>query len=219
MSAPSRLQSRQVNPYLAIPEPPLLSRLRQWRDEQLLRKALLHANDPGLVLDLPCDAGRFWSVLAEKDSRIIVAADQSAESIQAVCAGQNPELTRRIMPLQTPYLDIDLPDNCVDCILCIDLFTQVRDSMLRMELLQEFHRVTRQTVIVSTCTDGNLAAWQERYLPDRDAETDSYVIIPRSRIEKEFTAAGFNILQRLDFAPLLSMQRLYVLEKEQPSSA
>lgn len=216
MSAPSSLESRfdQHPATTCLRQPParLSTRLVQWRDEHWVRKALRCADDPGLVLDLPCDDGRFWPVLAEKHSRIIVAADQSADAVQAACASHEPELARRIMPLQTTLLDIDLPDNCVDCIFCMDLYTQVHDSMLRMELLQEFHRVTRETVIVSVRTDGNLAAWQQRYLPERGV--DDYRFIPREQLEKEFIAAGFQILQRLDSVPLLSMLRLYVLRKE-----
>ena len=39
-------------------------RLSHWRDEQVARHALRLADDPGLILDLPCGAGRFWPLLA-----------------------------------------------------------------------------------------------------------------------------------------------------------
>lgn len=223
MSTPSSIEPgldhHAVGHHLTVAYTSLSTRLVRWREEQLARKALHWADDPGLVLDLPCDAGRFWQVLAEKTSRIIVAADLSADTIHAACSSHEPALVQRIMPLQTTVLDIDLPDNCVDCIFCMDLFAQVRDSMLRMELLQEFHRVTRETVIVSVCIDGNLSAWQQRFFPDREAEADDYVAMPGARIEQEFRAAGFHILQRLDFAPLLSMRSVYILQKEHADGA
>ena len=41
-------------------------RLSDWRDRQLARQALQLAGEPGLVLDLPRGAGRFWPLLAER---------------------------------------------------------------------------------------------------------------------------------------------------------
>ncbi|EGH30068.1 hypothetical protein PSYJA_14267, partial [Pseudomonas syringae pv. japonica str. M301072] len=55
----------------------LARRMSHLRDEQMVRKALKLAGDPGLVLDLPCGAGRFWPLLSEKKSRIIIGADNS----------------------------------------------------------------------------------------------------------------------------------------------
>ena len=49
-------------------------RLSHLRDEQLARKALALVGEPGLVLDLPCGAGRFWPLLAEKPNRVIIGA-------------------------------------------------------------------------------------------------------------------------------------------------
>jgi ubiquinone/menaquinone biosynthesis C-methylase UbiE len=57
-------------------------RLSHWRDEQLARKALTLAGEPGLVLDLPCGAGRFWPLLAEKPNRVIIGADNSESMIK-----------------------------------------------------------------------------------------------------------------------------------------
>ncbi len=52
-------------------------RLSHWRDVQMARKALALVGEPGLVLDLPCGAGRFWPMLAEKPNRVIIGADNS----------------------------------------------------------------------------------------------------------------------------------------------
>lgn len=53
----------------------LARRLSHQRDEQLARRALALAGEPGLVLDLPSGAGRFWPLLAEKPNRVIIGAD------------------------------------------------------------------------------------------------------------------------------------------------
>lgn len=185
----------------------LTTRLVHWRDDWIVRQALQYADDPGLLLELPCDSGRFWPVLAEKDSRIIVAATQSSDQLGAICTSQPPDICNRIMPLQTTLLDIDLPDNCVDCIFSLELFNHIEDSMLRMELLQELHRVTRETVIISVRVSGHLALWRSREVEPESVE------ISRAQLENEFIAAGFHIQQRLFFAPVLAGGRLYVLRK------
>ena len=61
--------------YLEKHQDGLARRLSHKRDEQLARKALALAGEPGLVLDLPCGAGRFWPLLAEKTNREIIGAD------------------------------------------------------------------------------------------------------------------------------------------------
>ena len=52
-------------------------RLAFWRDEQLVRQALKVAGEPGLILDVACGVGRFWSVLGEHANRVILAMDPS----------------------------------------------------------------------------------------------------------------------------------------------
>ena len=57
--------------YLRKHQDGLGRRLSNWRDQQLARKALTLVGEPGLVLDLPCGAGRFWPLLAEKPLSLI----------------------------------------------------------------------------------------------------------------------------------------------------
>src|SRR5476649_791791 len=73
----------QVIHYLDKHQQGLTRRLRHWRDEQLSRHALKVAGEPGLVLDLPSGAGRFWPVLAEHSNRVILAADHSPAMLAA----------------------------------------------------------------------------------------------------------------------------------------
>jgi|GEM_PF-5144576 len=55
--------------------PGLSRRISRWRDEHVARKALILAGEPGLILNVPCNGGRFWPLLAEKSNRIIMAAE------------------------------------------------------------------------------------------------------------------------------------------------
>ncbi|EKT4456005.1 methyltransferase domain-containing protein [Pseudomonas putida] len=197
----------------------LARRLSHKRDEQLARRALALAGEPGLVLDLPCGAGRFWPLLAEKPNRVIIGADNSEAMIETACAAQPPEVVARVRPLQTSAFAIDLPDNAVDSIFCMRLFHHIGEAAHRKTILSEFQRVSRDSVILSLWVDGNFKAWRRKKLELRrsaKAEQDNYqnrFVLPAETVEEEFRAAGFRIQERLDFLPFYAMWRVYVLRK------
>lgn len=197
----------------------LARRLSHQRDEQLARRALALAGEPGLVLDLPCGAGRFWPLLAEKPNRVIIGTDNSEAMIETACKAQPPEVVARVRPLQTSAFDIDLPDNAVDSIFCMRLFHHIGEAAHRKRILSEFQRVSRDSVILSLWVDGNFKAWRRKKLEQRrsaKAEQDSYqnrFVLPAETVEEEFKAAGFRIQERLDFLPFYAMWRVYVLRK------
>jgi ubiquinone/menaquinone biosynthesis C-methylase UbiE len=189
--------------------------LSHLRDVQLARKALELAGDPGLVLDLPCGAGRFWPLLAEKPNRVIIGADNSAAMVATACAMQPAEVVKRVRSLQTSAFAIDLPDNSVDSIFSMRLLHHIGEANDRAVLLKEFHRVTRDSVIVSLWVDGNFKAWKRRRA-ERDRGQEGYqnrFVLPQATVEAEFVKAGFKIQQRLDFLPLYAMWRVYLLRK------
>lgn len=215
----SKYDQQHARHYLAKHQATLSSRLSHWRDEQLARRALEIAGDPGLVLDLPCGAGRFWPLLATKPDRRIIGADNSANMIDVAMKSQPAEVVSRVTPLQTSAFAIDLPDNAVDNIFCIRLLHHVGDPAHRATLLREFHRVTRDTVIVSLWVDGNYKAWRRQRLDARrarrrkEAGYQNRFVIPASTITSEFAAAGFEVIGSLDFLPFYAMWRVYVLRK------
>ena len=205
--------------YLQKHQNGLWRKLSHQRDEQLARKALSLAGDPGLVLDLPCGAGRFWPMLAEKPNRNIIGADYSAAMLDIACKSNPASITKRVQPLQTSAFAIDLPPNAVDSIFCMRLLHHVGQSSDRMALLQEFHRVTRDSVIVSLWVDGNFKAWKRQRLEHRRAREggqESYqnrFVLPAAQVESEFERAGFRVQKHLDFLPLYALWRVYILRK------
>lgn len=195
-------------------------RLSHWRDEQLARKALMLAGDPTVVLDLPCGAGRFWPLLAEKADRVIIAADNSVGMLQTALKSQPPEIVKRVRTLQTSAFDIDLGDNSVDSIFCMRLLHHIGDAEHRISLLKQLHRVTRETVIISLWVDGNFKAWKRKRQERQrtmDGTNNGYqnrFVVPVATAEEEFLQSGFTIQDRLDFLPLYAMWRVYVLRKK-----
>ena len=225
MSAPIKLKFSEkydedhAKDYFRKHQNGLARRLSHQRDIQLARKALAHAGEPGLVLDLPCGAGRFWPMLAEKANRVIIGADNSADMIATARRMQPADVVARVQTLQTSAFAIDLPDNAVDSIFCMRLMHHIGESQHRMALLKEFHRVTRDSVIVSLWVDGNFKAWKRKRMERQRANEradDGYqnrFVLSVQDVEAEFAAAGFRIQEHLDFIPLYAMWRVYVLRK------
>ncbi|MFJ5298824.1 class I SAM-dependent methyltransferase [Pseudomonas sp. RC10] len=193
----------------------LARRLSDRRDKQLARHALALAGEPGLVLDLPCGAGRFWPVLAEKANRVIIGADNSASMVKTACESQPADVVKRVRPLQTSAFAIDMPDNAVDSIFCMRLMHHIGKAEDRAVLLKEFHRVTRDSVIISLWVDGNFKAWK-RKRAESTRQQEGYqnrFVLPAATVEAEFEKAGFRVQERLDFLPLYAMWRVYLLRK------
>ena len=193
-------------------------RLSHWRDERLARKALALAGHPTLVLDLPCGAGRFWPLLAEHPSRIVIGADNSGAMLDVARSAHPRSIVDRVRTMQTSAFDIDLPDRSVDSIFSMRLMHHIGDASHRLAMLREFHRVSRDTVILSLWVDGNVKAWKRRRLEqDRSNREERGVqnrfVLPARTVEREFRASRFHILGHFDFLPRYSMWRVYVLRR------
>jgi len=192
-------------------------RLSHFREQQIARKALRRAGSPTLVLDLPCGAGRFWPLLCEQQNRVIFAADRSESMLKTAREQQAAEVVARVKSFQTSAFAIDLNDGAVDCVFCIRLLHHIEKSEHRLALLREFHRVTRDTLIVSLWVDGNYKAWRRRKLEEKRAARgesgQNRFIVPRRQIESEFEQAGFTLIEHFDFLPVYSQWRTYVLRK------
>ena len=205
--------------YLEKHQTGLARKLSDYRDQQLARRALSLAGEPNLVLDLPCGAGRFWSTLAKQPNRIILAADNSADMLNTALLGQPAHITERVRTFQTSAFAINLPDNAVDNIFCMRLLHHIEKAEHRLAMLREFHRTTRDTVIISLWVDGNYKAWRRRALEKKRLRKDprytsqNRFVIPAKTAEQEFKQAGFTIQTHLDFIPCYSMWRVYVLRK------
>lgn len=121
--------------------------------------------------------------------------------------------------MQTSAFDIALPDNSVDSIFCMRLLHHIGEAEHRLTILRQFHRVTRDSVVLSLWVDGNFKAWkreraeQRRRLRNDQDEYQNRFVLPAATVEAEFIQAGFRIQERLDFLPMYAMWRVYVLRK------
>ena len=193
-----------------------LRALTSWREISLARKALKIAGNPQTILDLPCGAGRFWKMLAEKPERTLLAADNSQAMLDAACQLQPAAVAKRFQCFQTSALAIDLTDNAVDHILCMRLMHHIEQSADRLTILREMHRVTRDSLTFSLWVDGNLQSKRrlQRQASKKSAKPyTNRLVIKRSDIEQEIVQAGFEIVQYLDVLPGISMWRFYIVKK------
>lgn len=190
-------------------------RVSNWRDHQIARKALRLAGNPKSVLDTPCGTGRFWDVLAEDPGRIIHASDYNQTMIDAGMANRPKKITGRIRTFQASAFELPVPDRFVDNVFCIRFVHHLGKKEDRLKLLKEFHRVSRDTVILSLWVDGNIKAMR-RKAQDKHRQSHPYqnrFLIPAATIEAEFAASGFSVIERLDFLKYYHMWRTYVLRK------
>jgi 2-polyprenyl-3-methyl-5-hydroxy-6-metoxy-1,4-benzoquinol methylase len=188
--------------------PGLAGRLAFWRDEQLVRNALKAAGEPGLILDVACGVGRFWSVLAEHANRVILATDPSQDILDHARTHHPQNLLKRVKTFQSSAFNIGLPANAVDCIFCMHLFQHIACSEHRLTMLREFHRVSRDTVIVAVRIGG---CFRGRHSQEHGVA--SRPLASKSDVESEFKQAGFSVLSHQDFLPGCAPMRVYVLRK------
>ncbi|UCO95993.1 class I SAM-dependent methyltransferase [Metapseudomonas lalkuanensis] len=209
--------------YAELPSPSrrehLARRLADWREDFMARQAMRIAGEPNLVLDLPCGSGRFWPTLTRHPNRLVLAADEPAPPLARPHSSRRVEIAERICALHTPTFAIDLGENAVDAIFCMRFLHRLDGADRRMEVLREFHRVTRDTLIVSLWVDGNYQAWRRKRMERRrnpdglGGRRPGRFVVPRAEIESEFHSVGFDILSHLDLLPGFAMWRVYVLRK------
>ena len=182
----------------------VVRRWAQWRERRLVRRALKVAGEPGLVLDLACGAGRFWPVLAERDNRVILAADPSQGMLDHAQTHHSAALLKRVKRFKSSVFSIDMSENAVDSIFCMQLFHHVRDSEHRLAILRELHRVSRDSLILSVCVGRSVDQC-------RDSQR---IVVRKEEIESQFALAGFSILKHYDVLPGYALGSIYIVRKE-----
>ena len=193
----------------------LSHRLSNWREQRMAAWSLALAGDPATVLDLPCGTGRFWPLLACKEDRTILAADNSEAMLSVAREVNPPALLARVKTFPCSAFDIKMEDASVDHIFCMRLLHHITRPEDRVAMLKEFHRVTRDTVAVSLWVDGNYKALRRQKLEARRTHKtyQNRIVLERSVVEREFADAGFVNAGHIDFLKFYAMWRLYVLKK------
>jgi hypothetical protein len=139
---------------------------------------------------------------------VILASDPSQEMLNHAQTHHPQHLLERIKTFQSSAFTIDLSANAVDCIFCMQLFQHIDGSEHRLAMLKEFHRVSRDTVIVAV----RIAAHVTRQRPGAEGAQPRQ-LPGKAEVEAEFRQAGLRLLSHQDFLPGCARMRVYVLRK------
>jgi ubiquinone/menaquinone biosynthesis C-methylase UbiE len=176
-------------------------------EQRMAAKALSMADNPNIVMDLPCGAGRFWGTLLNNGVQKIIAVDQS-EGMIRVCQEMTPvNHLKKIELLQGDAKKIPMPDKSVDTLFCMRLLHHIDVKSYRLEIYKEFQRVARKNVCISYWVDGNLKSAINLRRPHKNQN-----YMNQATLEAEFIEAGFEIIGHVDMLPLYSPWRTYVLQ-------
>ena len=143
-------------------------------------------------------------MLAEHGNRVILAADSSQGMLDHAQTHHPLSLLARIKLFKSSVFSIDMSENAVDSIFCMQLFHHVRDSEHRLAILRELHRVSRDSLILSVCVGRSVDQC-------RDSQR---IVVRKEEIESQFALAGFSILKHYDVLPGYALGSIYIVRKE-----
>ena len=157
-------------------------------------------------------------MLAEEKDRRIYVADNSQSMIDAGLELRPRDVVARIeKSFCCSAFATGLPDNFVDCVFSIRLLHHIEKSDDRIAMLKEFARISSGTVIVSLWVDGNFRAWRSEINDARKARVRGAdrprdrIVYRRAEIERDFAAAGLELIGHTDFIRYWDKWRAYVL--------
>jgi hypothetical protein len=113
-------------------------------------------------------------------------------------------LLARIKLFQSSVFSIDISENAVDCIFCMQLFHHVRDADHRLAILRELHRVSRDSLILSVPIGSEAQRVND---PQR-------IVVSKGDVEAQFKRAGFSIFKQYEVLPGCGMGSIYILRKD-----
>ncbi len=189
----------------------LRTRISTARERQLIGRALDTLAKADTLLDLACGTGRFWPVVDAR-AAFVVALDNSDAMLREAVAHAEPNARRTAVcgsAFQLPFRD-----RTFDVVVCMRFLHHLAHREDRLNALTDIRRVARHGAVVSLWTDGNRQG--RRRLREQDTARlprgfGRRVCIERTAIERDFADAGFHGATGFDFAPGLSMWRIYAL--------
>lgn len=189
----------------------LRTRISTARERQLTARAIARLPVTDTVLDLACGTGRFWPVI-DRCATTIVAVDNSEAMLHEALAHARPNPHR--LAVCGSAFRLPFRDRSFDVVVCMRFLHHLAHSEDRVEALAEFRRVARHGAVVSLWTDGSRQARRRLQKQDIGSLPGGFgrrVCVERTTIERDFAVAGFHDPVGFDFAPGLSMWRVYAL--------
>ncbi len=148
----SSADRRRTDHYLAgeaLDRDPRMVRID--RIEQDVIQGCLDALPPrAVVVDVPCGNGRMSQCVARREGMQLVALDLNQHMLQSMAVRDQPDMLRR--RVQTDVLHLPLPDKCADLVVNMRMMHHLPNRALRLQVLRELVRVSRNHLITSFWT-------------------------------------------------------------------
>jgi SAM-dependent methyltransferase len=180
------------------------------REQLAVAKIFENLNDCRSVVDVPCGAGRFASVLSR--GRVLIETDVAFEILEhARERAQAAKLPVRF--LQSDAAKLPLADATVDCVFCNRLLHHIHSAAERAVFLREFHRVTRFYLVISFF-DYHAFGRARRVLKALQGRKPKYDQQPTfAGFSQEVIACGFDVREVVATGAPWVAQKFFVLEK------
>jgi SAM-dependent methyltransferase len=164
-----------------------LRRLSARREAACLRRALSAAGASGVLLDLPCGAGRFREILSGFAGAYL-AADLSLPMLAATRRAAAPGAP--FLGLRTDARSVGLKSLSVDGAVAVRLIHHFPDARDRRRILAELARVSRRFLVV-TFLDRD--AWKQRLRRRAGAKPPRRAAVGREELRADLEALGFRV--------------------------
>ncbi|MBI3621713.1 MAG: methyltransferase domain-containing protein [Nitrospirae bacterium] len=183
-----------------------MRRLSNWREHQIVARALAACGRGGRVLNMPSGAGRFGELLKSQGFSV-VGCDISLPMLEETGA-------RWPWPLvEGSAFALPFKDRTFDGLFIMRLMHHINDSNERLTLFREAARLTRNWVLITYAdyhTPKNLIReTRARWIKDRKPK----ITLTREQLEREVRSCGLRLERIYTVSPLFTPLALALLRK------
>ncbi|MHC4445630.1 MAG: class I SAM-dependent methyltransferase [Planctomycetota bacterium] len=177
----------------------LTKRISNWREQQIMSKALQTLEPFDSVLDLPSGAGRFLPILARFEARVI-ASDISVEMLKQ--GMQHDGLyQRRPIRFVTSADRVCMPTDAVDVVFCARLIQHLPASKTRVSVLSELGRVARKGLVLSFFDSKTYKHRRRMHKQRRNGKIRHRYAMTRQELIAEAQQAGLTLVKMYALLP------------------
>ncbi len=204
--AASRRTSRGAESYATKYDREWHKRVSSHAERRVIRRVLRRTGlRDGVVLDVPCGAGRLTPLLEPVASRL-VSADYSPSMVSVL------RRVRGRAGLVSDAFHLPFPDRSFDLVFSARLSHHIADADLRARYLGEVMRVSRSwtiaTVFDSASLKNRLRELRRRFTDKRPKHT-----LSREQVAAVATRAGFEIEAAVPLSRLMSGHVYYLFRR------
>jgi putative sterol carrier protein len=160
-------------------------------ERSMIRRSLLRIqrhHPVETVLDCPSGTGRFLPTLASLNVSVI--AMDTSDAVLREGRKHHALFKKPPVVLVGSALEIGLPDDAVDVVLCSRLLHHIADREERLTILREFARVARVGVVVSFFDSVSFRAWRSERKKRRTGKLGGRHAMTRAAFVDEAVGAG-----------------------------